>query len=412
MASCDKQESVRIHLWALIAAGSLAGCASSFDLGATTGGGGSTTAGAGNGGATTGGEDAGASAGLTSSGGSGGRSTGVGGNAGGLSGGGAAGGGTGGLGQPCSPSALSSCGVGEVCDDTSGTCRLPGYGESCNPQVGCATAPPGMTCTQASYNGSSEELCLIPCTASDSSACPYGTSCGDSSLPDYCSPQGAGVCSAWGPCALGGGVSGLCIPEGKRNVCYALGTEPPFAPCDPQASNDDAAALCDGGMLCIPNAQAPATLRASVAGLAGGTCFPLCLAGPAGSVGLLGCADSQHCYQPPGAAYGTCLPGSPCTAGESHCPAVGWWCLPDDVDSPSGGCVPSAEDAADAGGPCALPTALDAPCPCTAGAVCLPGANGNDSCQTLCGLDAGGCGYQSCVPVGLDAGLALLGVCE
>ena len=271
--------------------------------------------------------------------------------------------------------------------------------------MGCGAAPAGMTCTAAAFSGSSQELCLIACSAADSSVCPYGTSCGDPNLPGYCSPAGSGVCTPWSPCALGGGVSGLCVPSGSGTVCIASGgVTQPYGACDPQASNASTTALCGVGMICLANAQAPATLRASLAGQAGGSCFPLC------GYGAPGCSADQHCYDPAGAAYGVCLPGAPCSVGPNRC-QIGWWCLPDSLDAVTGGCTPSGQDAGAPGDPCALPGQLDAPCACVPGAACLPAPDGGTRCQTLCGLDAGRCDQGVCAPVG-DAGAAVLGGCQ
>ncbi|MHB8417677.1 MAG: hypothetical protein ACYDCL_06350 [Myxococcales bacterium] len=367
--------------------GLLAGCAGAFDLVLPDGGSPSSGGATGGGGR---GPDAGGGSGLNGSGGSGG----------------AASGGTGGAGAPCTPGAPGACSQGLLCDPASDLCRLPGYGEVCVPDAGdCATEPANMTCEPATFDGVSQQLCLVSCSAADSSGCPYGTSCGDPNLPGYCSPQGSGTCTAWSACALGGGIQGLCVPSGKGTACLATGiVDQPFAPCDPEASNASTSTLCGGGMLCIPSSQAPVTLRASLAGQSGGNCFPLC--GP----GAPGCGQSQHCYQPPGADYGTCLPGAPCVAGESHC-QIPDWCLPDGLASPMGGCVASGGDAGAPGSPCALPASLGEPYACTAGAACLPDGSGGATCQTLCELDAGGCGYgESCAPAA-DAG-AVLGSCR
>lgn len=392
---------MRNGLWILLPA-FLGACAGAIEVGTASSGGlsGGSSTSSGSGGGTTTSADAGGGSGRNAGAASGGYASGGVGGSGGASNGAS----SGGLGSLCS--AFSDCATGLVCG-SGGTCQLPGDLEQCDPNVGCANEPSGLGCYPVNDQGSLVPLCLVPCSGTDSSVCPYGTSCGDPNLEGYCTPTGPGTCTAWSPCGLGSNVVGTCVPSGNGTaVCVATGLGSAFGPCNPDVANDSAADLCGSGMLCIPNAAAPSTLHVSLAALDGGTCFPLC-----GGNGGPACGSGLHCYQPPGAPFGTCLPGAPCTLGESTCSQVGWWCLPDSLDSPAGGCVSSAPDAAVAG-PCSIPQTLDAPCPCGSGQACLPGPDGGLSCQALCGLDAGmGCtDYESCAPIG-DAG-AVLGVCQ
>jgi hypothetical protein len=302
-----------------------------------------------------------------------------------------------------------------VCDQATQSCRLPGYGEACTPDAGCASQPPGMICSDASLAGSSQELCLVPCSnATDSSACPYGLSCGDPNLPGYCSPQGSGTCTPWTPCSLGTSLVGICVPDGEGVSCVAGGNvATPYAACNPQASNSQATELCANGMICVADAQLPQTLGSSPAEI-GGYCVPPC--GGTGSNALTGpsCSPDEHCFEAAGGAYGLCLPGSPCSLGGSQSGSqscqYGWWCLPDSFDAEAGGCIKSVADAGAAGDECQQPEGFTTTNPCQAGSVCLPDLNGYASCETVCLLtpNTGEAVACACTAVG-DAGA--VGVC-
>jgi hypothetical protein len=298
---------------------------------------------------------------------------------------------------------------------TTQICRLPGYGEGCSPDAGCAASPPGMVCSDASFAGSSQELCLVPCnTATDSSACPYGMSCGDPNLPGYCSPQGPGTCSPWTPCSLGSGLIGLCVPSGQGVSCVAAGTvAQAFEACNPQASNAEAAQLCANGMLCEPAANIPLTLGTAPAS-SGGFCVPPCGVYGAGATGEPVCADNQHCVQTAGSSYGLCLPGSACSLGGSQPCEHGWWCLPDSFEAESGGCVGSADDAGAAGDSCQPAVGFTTTNPCQPGNLCLPNPGGATACQTVCLITPATSQNTAC-ETGLCTAVedgGVLGVCE
>ncbi len=313
-------------------------------------------------------------------------------------GGGASGGGSG------SGASSSSGGVGGVAFDGGG---LPGYGDACDPSArpACAPAPPGMTCTDALASGSDSPQCLVPCTASDSSACPYLTACGDPNLPGYCSPLGSGTCTPWSSCALGPQVTGLCVPWSGRVVCAARGSLPAFAPCDPLAANVDAAALCGTGLLCVSPAHAPQTLAASLPA-GSGLCYPLCGAGGPR------CPEDDHCDEPPAAQFGFCLPGEPCTLGSGDACRLGWSCVPDSTSSLRGGCEESGADAGEPGSPCAPSAQPGGTQACALGTVCVNLGSG-PTCERLCGLDGGlACPQGTCTPLPSTGGEPAIGACE
>jgi hypothetical protein len=301
-----------------------------------------------------------------------------------------------------------------ICDQTAQVCRLPTYGEGCDPTVGCASQPSGMTCTEVNFEGTSEELCLVACSATDSSACPYGTSCGDPDLLGYCSPAGPETCTPWSTCSLGGTLMGLCVPDDQGASCLAAGTVlQPFASCNPDATNSDTTNLCAAGMVCLAASAIPQTLGAAPAS-SGGYCVPPCDVSGPNATYAPDCAADQHCFEPPGASYGLCLPGSACSFGTSKACSAGWWCLPDSLDAASGGCVESLADAGVGGDPCQQPVGFAAVNPCSAGDACLSDSSGGGSCETLCLLGSACEGAGACTAVrngGDDAGAAL-GVCE
>ncbi len=393
----------------------LTACAASADLaaGGVSGGGSSSSSAGGKGSS---GEDAGAIGNGGTSGGAHSGSSSAYSSVGGGTTGGAAGSGSGsssgGSTPGCNPAGPTPCETGLVCDQATQSCRLPGYGESCTPDAGCAPEPPGMICSDASYAGSSQELCLVPCsTSTGSSACPYGMSCGDPDLPGYCSPEGAGTCTPWAPCSLGANLIGVCVPTTEGVSCVAAGTvTAPFTSCNPQASNSDATDLCANGMICVAAADVPQTLGSAPAEGAG-YCVPPCAGSGLGATGAPSCGDGEHCYQAAGASYGLCLPGSPCSLNGSKACQYGWWCLPDSFDAESGGCIDSAADAGAAGAPCDQPAGFTITNPCQAGNVCLADASGGTSCETVCIVTPTAEVGNACTCSAVDDA-GVLGLCE
>lgn len=322
------------------------------------------------------------------------------------------GGSTGGTGATSSSSSggggcgQAPCDAGTICDEATQGCRLPVYGEDCDPTVGCGSQPPGMICAEAS--GSSKQTCLVPCASTtDSSTCPYGMSCGDPSSPGYCSPAASATCTLWTPCMLGAGVTGLCVPLGQGASCLATGTLPPYAACNPQTSNNDSPVLCASG-ICLSAAGIPQTLGAAPA-QSGGYCVPPCGGQGSAAAGAPTCASDQHCFETPGDPYGLCLPGSPCSLGGSKSCQFGWWCLPDSFAAETGGCIDSQADAGATGAACEQPVAFTVANPCVAGDVCLASPDGAAACAEVCLLsgadETAACGTCTAVADGGAVGL-------
>ncbi|MHB1845152.1 MAG: hypothetical protein ACYCWW_09995 [Deltaproteobacteria bacterium] len=348
-----------------------------------------------------GGGSASASSGGTSGGGTSGSSSSGGGTVGGTAS-------DGGLrGASCDPAVPSSCAAGLICDSASSRCRLPGYGESCDPSLGCGGEPVGMSCATATWTGNSRALCLIPCAGADSTDCPYLMSCGNPELPGYCSPSGGASCAPWQPCELGPRLTGSCIPELDGTICTALGSvTSPYGACDPLAANHEASLLCGAGMLCLPSPD-PAAASTD------GECVPLCA-----SDGGPTCQSDEHCAPAPGWPFGTCRRGSPCAVGDHSCFAEAT-CVPDRAVSPYGGCLASAPDAGLLGAGCSIGASLGAADPgedpCAPGLACLPDADGGESCAAPClldGTDPYACQGGSCTPLSNDPPDASIGSCQ
>ena len=311
------------------------------------------------------------------------------------------------VGQACSPTAaVDLCASsGLVCDATSATCRLPSLGEQCLEDAGCASAIAHLGCYPASLSGIPESVCLVPCTSTDSSVCPYGTSCGDPNLAGFCSADGSG-CTPWGTCALGGGVSGSCAPSGGTHaICFASGTETaPYAACDPLATNGAASTLCAAGSVCL---ALPLTLGGTAEA---GFCFPLC------GVGGPSCAAGTHCDQASADVYGICKPGAACQlSSEDTCPIDLYSCVPDSASTLTGGCLPVASDAGGFGRSCAAPAGVALTANCESGEACLP-VDGGYACTPLCSLADGGEPYcqhaQLCTARSLSGLSDAVGACR
>jgi hypothetical protein len=305
------------------------------------------------------------------------------------------------LGASCNPATASSCTSALICDAQSGVCRLPRYGEACDPSVGCASVPMGMQCLQATYAGSALQACLIPCTSQDSSNCPYGTSCGDPNLPGYCSAQGSGGCTPGSTCALGPGLAGTCVAVGTQNACLADGEVlDRYGACNPDATNAQSSALCGAGFIC----------EAESGGLGSdpsdGFCFPICQA-------QSDCLDSEHCAEGSTFRLGLCRPGIACSLDSAAC---GAWavCVPDSADGLGGGCLQLVSNPGQEGQACQPPQTPTDAIPCVSGA-CLAIGDGGPTCQALCQLNGGKpvCpSAESCQSLSQAPAAAVLGVCE
>jgi hypothetical protein len=307
-----------------------------------------------------------------------------------------------GLGGACNPTGSPGCPSALICDALTDLCRLPRYGDACDPTVGCASDPAGMHCTETTYEGSPVYACLIACSAQDSSDCPYGSSCGDPNLPGYCSGAGSASCTPGAPCTLGPGVEGTCITTSGNNTCLATGmVRSRYGLCNPNATNGESNKLCGSGFVC----------EGSSAGLGAdpnaGFCFPICQS-------QSDCLDSEHCSEGSTFRLGVCRPGISCSIDMASCPAY-TTCVPDSANGLIGGCLQLESSASPLGQSCQPPqTPLD-PVPCQSGA-CLPGAgDAGDSCSALCALSgarpfcpAG----LACQPLSQAPATAVIGVCR
>jgi hypothetical protein len=293
---------------------------------------------------------------------------------------------------------VDSCGsAGLVCDTVDATCRKPAMGEQCNLEVGCDSTPAGLSCVTANLNGTEVDICLVRCLGNDSSSCPYGMSC----TSNTCRPQVASNCTPGAPCSLGGQLPGQCLSDGTSSTCLATGeVRAPYMPCNPQALNSQPEGLCAPGLIC----------RATALTLGGfadaGFCFPLC--GES-------CPSGEHCVQPNDAFYRICRPGKACSLDADAC-AYGTVCLPDDLSTLGGGCIPIASNAVGLGASCSpRQSILPAISPCQEGA-CLPEDGGGDCCTPLCNRSSAGtpaCASGSCDAIGLQSmATAVVGDCE
>jgi len=300
------------------------------------------------------------------------------------------------LGSPCAALAVADrcAAAGLVCDVVTATCRKPEMGEQCIPDAGCASTPSGLGCMRADLDGTAADVCLVGCQGSDSSQCPYGTSC----YSNYCRAQAPASCMPGHPCSLGQNVRGQCLSDGTSSTCYAIGDlRAPYSRCNASALNWQAGELCSYGYVCR-------TAALTLGGFAdAGFCFPLCADA---------CPSLEHCFQPADAFYRVCGWGNPCSLDSYGCPGDSV-CMPDDVSGLGGGCLPVARDAGAIGDPCTPPDRITEPSPCQQGA-CLP-VDGGDSCVALCNRSTGGepsCATGTCDRVGDEpAASEVVGAC-
>jgi hypothetical protein len=312
-----------------------------------------------------------------------------------------------GLGGVCNPSGSPSCPEALICDSQTDVCRLPRYGDACDPSVGCATEPMGMMCTETTYEGSPVYACLIACSAQDSSKCPYGSSCGDPNLPGYCSGAGSTSCTPGQPCALGPDVQGVCVSTSGYNTCLATGVvRSRYGSCNPNATNNQSNTLCgsgstpDGGVFVCEGSSGGLGMDPNA-----GFCFPICQS-------QSDCLASEHCSEGSTFRLGVCRPGIACSIDQPSCP----WetvCVPDSVNSLSGGCLALSSSPGALGQACQPPATPVDPVPCSSGA-CLP-VDGGNICSDLCNLDGGKptCPADlSCQSLQMAPATATIGVCQ
>jgi hypothetical protein len=280
------------------------------------------------------------------------------------------------VGASCNPVGSPSCPTALICDTLTDLCRLPRYGDACDPSVGCAAVPAGMVCTQTTYEGSPVFACLIACSAQDSSNCPYGSSCGDPNLPGYCSGSGSTSCTLGQSCNLGPGVEGKCVSTGGHNTCLATGAVlTRYGPCNPNATNAQSTTLCSSGFVCEGNSSGLGTDPND------GFCFPICQS-------QSDCNSTQHCSEGSTFRLGVCRPGVACSIDAPSC-SVDRICVPDSANGLGGGCLPLVLSPGALGASCQPIQSPTDPEPCLSGACVPEVADGGGVCSALCDLSGG-----------------------
>lgn len=282
-----------------------------------------------------------------------------------------AGGGTGGTVQArCE--ADDACGVGEVCNLDTGSCR-PGLDCTANPSacafcgdamVDCGFGVAEAYCSAAGVCRRAKPACA-PCT--DDAECAEAASGLPSRCADGFCATGCGACPPGFRCEAGG-----CVPIGGAAQC--AGT----------VSCADDAEACPDGQTCT--------------GL--GVCLALCSSD-------VQCPAGQICSTEPGPSQQQCVAGCPLGARviqdgvEKVCHTDGRYGVPCPTAGSGTGCPPGAE--CDADGVCQRAGCQsDAECPLArticdlASATCVDGCNDDDDCGAFETCASGQCRPEGC----------------